>query len=392
MTGPTEGYIEHQFGAKLQQYDIMVMTITALACGVIGSLYGSVVALLEGYGRIIIKNYVTIFSSITAGLLSWPLISTWGVKGFCAVNLTLVGSQLILSFGILALQEYGKFNISLSETVRIIQEIWKATLAFSIMGVLRLTFEPVTKLLMSTGDSLPALASFDLALRISTNARGLIQSAIQPLLYVGSRKVNVLEGHVKHLYSVSNIRTYRLSILFAAGQLACAPILSELGFGTADNGFIVFICCLICANTLNTFGIVGYYFQVSSGVMYPLVVIHFMMLVINIGVGILGRIFFGPIGIVFGYCLTFAFGGLASLKLYLDHEHIGLLRFFIQHGNAAAWGMASICLILSLQAQAIAKFGGNQFAIVVSLIISSLVAVAVVREMLAIRKAMAEGQ
>jgi O-antigen/teichoic acid export membrane protein len=382
---PTVRYIEYRFGGSSLSSDIFGMTIVSFACGVGGSLCGTALALIEGFGRLAQRNIFTICSNVAMAVAAWPLIIFWGAVGFGLVNLVFVLLQLALAAISLGVTPHSSKKTSVAGIKDLIRELWRASVGLSIIGILRLSFEPTTKFLLSIDGSLSSLASFDLALRISTSVRGLFQSAIQPLLVVGSRTTTRMREEVGALYDVSNIRVYQLAVLFAAGQCAAAPILSKLGFGTLDRNFILFFACLAAANAINSLGIVGYYFQLSSGIMRPLVVIHIIMMFLNIICALLAGWILGPIGIVAAYGLTFAFGGIAGLKLWLSHEGITSWQFLSQHRQDDGLVAAFLSLVFALKFPYIYDIGGTMMVSLASITASIWIGCMAIQRVIVLR-------
>jgi O-antigen/teichoic acid export membrane protein len=345
---PTALYLDERYSGSVSASDVLSMTLASYAYGVFGSLSGASLALIEGLGLIVYRNIITMLSCAAMAAVAWPLMHHWGATGLGLANLVMVVVQFILSLLFLFVGNRFTTRRSLGGVLGILREIWRASLGLSAAGVLRLTYEPMTKLFMSIDGSLSALASFDLALRISTNVRGLFQSAIQPLLVIGSRTTERMDTEVWSLYSRSNIRVYKLSLLFTAAQFAGAPMLSQLAFGAIDLNFMLFFSCLVVANALNTTGIVGYYFQLSSGDVRPLVIIQAVMVVINLIFGYLGGAMFGSPGIVAAYGVTFAYGGMAGLKLWLNYTSESFIEFFSRHTDMRAGIAVFMCFALTL--------------------------------------------
>jgi hypothetical protein len=379
-------YIHHRFGGFVSSIDTLEMTLASFGCGVFGSLSGASLALIEGLGCLVYRNVIAIVSSLAMALSAWPLVHYYGVVGFGLTNLVPVVVQLVLSCAFFAVGAHASKPASSAGMRAIVREIWRASLSLSFIGVLRLSYEPVTKLLMSMNGSLSSLASFDLALRVSTNVRGLFQSAIQPLLVAGSRTTRKLESDVGLLYAVSNIQVYKLSVLFAAGQFAAGPILSQMGFGRVDYDFVLFFACIVAANAVNALGIVGYYFQLSCGHMRPLIVVQTVMLFINLSMGYVGGLLFGSIGIVGAYAVTFAFGGLAGLRLWLDHEEEGVWHFLMQHAHAVGWTVLALSLLLTFQFQNLRDMGGPRSVVLTSLAACLLIGAITFHQIILMRK------
>ncbi|WP_298885727.1 hypothetical protein [uncultured Bradyrhizobium sp.] len=332
---PIQSYIDAKFSASISTKDSWDLLIAAYASGVLTSISGVLLGILEGLGRLVPRNIVSIIASIVMGITAYPLISIHGPAGLALTGLVLGAVQIVLCLCYLLFRLKHSHQSSPS-TTSIAQELWRGSVDLTIVGVIRLTFEPATKLFLSIFASLDTLASFDLALRVTTNMRALIQAAIQPLFIVGSRASGNLSNNAAHLYRQSNAAIYQFSLIAAACQLAAAPIISEIGFGFADLNFFGFFFILVVANGINSIGAVGYYLKLSTPNIRPLLRLQFEMLLINLIGGFAGGAALGAPMIVASYGLAFAYGGAVSLYFWLSHEHVKILSFLIENTSKSA--------------------------------------------------------
>jgi O-antigen/teichoic acid export membrane protein len=365
---PVLAYLDRRFDGVVSSSDALTLTIASVAYGAIGSLGGVALSLIEGFGRLPLRNTITIAANIAVVAVSWPLVKHFGVIGFCVANIAPMLIQFVLAIACLIVFHSPHKPPSVAGVVGIVRQIWRASFGLSLISVLQMAFEPTTKLLLSIDGSLASLASFELALRVSTSVRGLFLAGIRPLFVAGSRTTARMPDDIGSLYDASNVMVYKLAILLAAGQFASAPILSLLAFSSLDVNFIDFFSCLVVASTINALGFVGYYFQLSSGAMRPLTVIQVISVVINLSLGYLGGRVIGAMGIVLAYCITYVFSGVASLKLWLDHQGVSIPAFIFSHGDLESLAAALIALLLLLQFEFLRGIGGNYTLLVVSIV------------------------
>ncbi|MFG1230568.1 hypothetical protein [Xanthobacter wiegelii] len=316
---PTRWFVADHVGAAEHLADVLPTLVwIALLIATTSSMNSVAGAIVEGHGALLLRNLNIIISNVVAASTCYVLVDHFGVVGIAAVTLLTTCVQLLLS--LLTLVYLGMRHPGAQGPWRVVTSIWRENMRMSAVGLLRLSFEPVSKVLIAYGGSLADVASFELALRISTQFRVVFQSVAQPLLYVGSRKTLDMALTTRQLFE----RSQKLIAVSASSltepQLLLIPLISFLSFGSLRWDFTIFFVLLLVGNSVNMLGIVGYYCQLSSGAMGPLVWIQAKMAVMNLVFGILLTAAFGAIGAAIAYTVTFMFGGLASLKLMPGHH------------------------------------------------------------------------
>jgi hypothetical protein len=197
----------------------------------------------------------------------------------------------------------------------IVRGMWAQNAQLSLIAFLRLTFEPVTKLLISATAGLAIVAAFDLALRISTQLRIFMQALVQPLLLLGARSKEPLDVEAMAQFERMDGLLDKIGRSMVKIQVAAGPVLSLVGFGVINRNFLIFSAILAIANQLNTVGLVGYYYQLSSGSMAPLVRIQAAMALLNVSLASMAAWMSSAAGVVISYAAAIAYGGLASASL-----------------------------------------------------------------------------
>ncbi|MCK1564121.1 hypothetical protein IVB08_09090 [Bradyrhizobium sp. 173] len=317
LLAPVYSYVAEKSAPAISRHDVLYLTVSAFAVAVLSSSSTICLSVIEGAGKIAHRNIVTIGSNVLGLAVAYPLVSTFGIPGIGFTSI--VQSSLLLLFAVYAisaesrlLKQHGS-GIKLSAVVAM---VWTDNIRMSAIGLLRLSFEPTTKLLLSRFASLDNVALFELALRVTTQARLTYQAGIAPLLSFGSRsKSEPLTPKVAEAFSVANHLVSMVALAASAVQLVAAPFLSLAGFGRVEPDFILYFEVLVLANCLNSFGIAGYYLQVSGGHLPGLVRIHFLMAIINVSCGIALGSALGATGPVLAYGLAFSFGGLSCAFL-----------------------------------------------------------------------------
>jgi hypothetical protein len=305
-------YVTTAYGAVLMTDVLWTLVWLALLSACLAAVTNVLLAICEGLFELNFKSW-TIISGNLAGLSAvGPLLAVTGPAGVGWVYVVIFGTQLVLG-GTRVFQLTRRWSQPSQETLwRHIQLLWRENLQLSGIAVIRLSFEPVTKLLLSVFAPLVVIAQFELALRVTTQLRIVIQSALQPLLVVGARMRERPHGEVLAVFLKNDRVLSSLSLGGLFAQILAAPAIQWLGLGFHSPSFIMFFAMLAAGNAVNTIGLSGYYWQLTSGSLAPLVRVQSAMAVWNISVGAVGLILDSAVIVVAAYCGAFALGGLVS--------------------------------------------------------------------------------
>lgn len=302
------GFVSSRFNLVIGESEVAALTFCGLAYAVISSVSGIALAVIEGLGRLVSKNAIlaTGHGLGVAGVV--PLLHYAGPVGVGLIYVIVVFVQTCMAISLLAYLFRGNPVPGQVRPSQLVAELWRENLRMNAIGMLRLSFEPTTKFLLGLNGNAATIASFDLALKVCTQVRSLIQSGLQPLLVLGARKGDSGERHT----SFDTLGR----IIFVAGWVSSglisltAPIIAILGIGDPRADFVVFVWIISIGSAINTLGMVNYYDLLSRGDLRPLIVIHCVMAVLNVGAGSVLLWLLGPIGSVTAYGLIFCAGGL----------------------------------------------------------------------------------
>ncbi|MGU3497936.1 hypothetical protein [Mycobacterium sp. C31M] len=309
-------YVASRFGGELDRSAIWTLVWIALLNAIFSAIANILLAICEGMFELNYKSIVTISSNLSGLVVAVPLISSLGPVGIGCVYLVMSLVQLGLSAS--RVRQLSRCE-PLSDRCRIfahIRVIWAENLNLSAIALIRLSFEPATKLMLSFFAPLVLIAQFELALRVTTQTRVIIQSGLQPLLAVGARNKGDTDSELLAIFD----RNDRLLILLALGgvfaQIFAAPSIQWLGLGYSGSTFVILFSLLAVGNALNIVGLSGYYWQLTGGQLIRLLRIQGVMAAINITLGAIATGLNFAIGVIAAYAAAFAFGGMAS-RAYL---------------------------------------------------------------------------
>jgi hypothetical protein len=315
---PVTAYVDGRYGGHdMATRDIRALVLASAITAALSSWATIQLAVTEGLGHLILKNRIVIASNV-AGLISvYPAVRYAGPVGIGGTYVVMAGLQLVcaLAFNHQLSKRYGiRDDLSLGQTI---VKLRRGSGALLAIGMLRLSFEPTTKFLLSTIAPLPVIAAFELALRVSTQIRVLIQAGAQPLLVLGSREGFAASPRQLAQFATADAKLRSVIMMLLALQIVGGPLISGLGLGSVDPTFLTFFLVLATANSINALGQTGYFLQLSSGNLSPLVRIHAEMAGVGIGLGCISAMLHWNVGVVLSYCALLGYGGVGLVRLLL---------------------------------------------------------------------------
>ena len=314
---------------------------------VLQSLGNLVAGCLDGYGRMFERG---IFMAVANGVtipVSYILIREYGVVGIGFSYIFLAGLFLLGSASYLLLLNFRQSAIPMSNVLSVARASWKVSVGMIYIGVLRLIFEPTSKILIGEFGGLHAVAVFDLANRVTAQIRMLLSSASQSLLPLLARHESAdVQSSRSTLLDWSSLLERWAWYAFGL-EILSAPLLSHLAFGEWNANFGIYFLSMGLANTLNAFGLTAYYSEVARGYLGSLVRIHIIMAILNVFFGALLGVVIGAYGVVIASAVSIAYGGLACLRLSQVESTRSIRSFFSLRGQFAE-GLSVTALSLSI--------------------------------------------
>jgi O-antigen/teichoic acid export membrane protein len=359
---------------ELMAHTLHGLTAISAAIALVSVCNTVVGAVLEGEGRLIWRNLILMGATISGLAFAFPLVARFGIMGYGLVFLVITCLQLVASL-VLVLWYYGKgLALGWVGVLPSLREILREHLSMNAIGLIRLSFEPLTRVWLTEFAGLAAVGLFDIMNRLVIAGRSLMQTGVQPLLYFGSRTMLRPTQTQARVFDQAQAIIVRLSEHFAFAILVAAPLVSLLLFDRIGTQEMQVFLLLGLAGAINVLGVVPYYFALSGGAITALLRIHLWMFAINLALPPVLGWNFGMLGVLGGYAVMMAIGGIMSLRLMIflyDARMHGLWR--------SAWGRSPIraYVLLAVVGGVIAAFGlpGDLVLVAGSLLTSILVAI-----------------
>lgn len=337
---PITEFVHRQYGAQFSEGEIDELAALCVLAGVLSAAAIVLLAISEGLGHLRENSMILIGANLLSLATVYPLLETFGLAGIGLTYVVSSAGQLIGASAWLA--HISAPHRGHATGIRNqLAELTSDSVHLTSIGVLRLTFEPVTKLLLASVGTLGAVAAFELALRVSTQARIFFQAGVQPLLVHASRRERELSTEMAETFERGQRALSEICAL-ALVCLACgSAAVSFVGLGRADGTFLLYFGILATANMINSAGLLGYFYQLSAGHLWPLLKIHLLMAALNLAAGTAGALVFDEVGVVAAYAGTLTLGGVLLIRSLPTAVRGG------SHGTHRLWG-ASIAASLAL--------------------------------------------
>ncbi|WP_368508517.1 oligosaccharide flippase family protein [Bradyrhizobium lupini] len=206
----------------------------------------------------------------------------------------------------------------------IFRELFSFGMKLQFANLISFSFEPATKLAMSSACGLEVLAIFEMAYRLVLQARHLVVAPMQALLPAFAHLGQERPHEVAALYE----KTLAKSALFAVTALlstgAFSPLISHLWLGSYNGLFVTFTVLLSVGWLLNALGAPAYHLGLARGLVKWNLAGH---LITTIGSPLLGYLFgrlFGPTAFVLMTSAALGLGAVLTTVLNCRDCLVGL--------------------------------------------------------------------
>jgi hypothetical protein len=311
---PIVWYVNSRYSGELSPGLAGSLGLWCVLSGTLTSLATLSIALCDGAGRIIDRNVGVLVANIISVLV---MLSAVHAVGPTAIGVAYTSAALVqLGWSLVVLGRHSRGAVKPPRSR--LSVMLRENLQLNVLALTRLSFEPSTKYFVSIVAPLHIVAAVDLAMKMTSQVRVVLQAAVQPLLVLGSRHVHVTGDSQTGLqFQRTHRGLLRMTGIGAILLCAAAPFLSWLAYGTVTAAFLFSFTLLAVANMINAAGLAGYMYGLSAGGYSALTKIQLVMGSINIGGGLLACVVFEQWELcVLAYACAFCFGGLASMSFW----------------------------------------------------------------------------
>lgn len=291
---------------------------------VVNALGGVISSCLDGIQKNYIKSYIVSFTSILLFVLSILLTPKFGLKGLIFAQIVQAVVVLITSIYFLTKYIKGIFTLQWNWSKSLFKEIINYGLKMQALSFMQMSFEPITKALLSKYGGLAMVGYYEMASRLVTQLRGLIVSANQVIIPVVAEAKETNESYVKELY----VKTFSIVLLFdivlITGIIITAPIVSFLWIGKIVPFFLFAVVLNSVVTFVNICSNPAYFSYLGEGKLNWLIYSYLVITLLNPLLGYFLGVAFNGFGVVVAWNIAFLIGSL-------------LVLFSFQNANLISW-------------------------------------------------------
>lgn len=322
--------LPHFIEAKYLPIALEILPFSLLSL-IINALGGVISSCLDGIQKNYIKSYIVSFSSIVLFALSVLLTPKFGLKGLIFAQIFQAIIVLVASIYYLSKSIKSIFTLQWNWSKSLFKEIINYGIKMQALSFMQMSFEPVTKALLSKYGGLAMVGYYEMASRLVTQLRSLIVSANQVIIPVVAEAKETKETYVKELY----IKTFSIVLLFdivlITGIIITAPIVSFLWIGKIVPFFLFAVVLNSIVAFVNICSNPAYFSYLGEGKLNWLIYSYIAITLLNPILSYFLGAEFNGYGVVVGWNIAFLIGSLLVLFSYHQKNHISLKSLLSLH-------------------------------------------------------------
>jgi O-antigen/teichoic acid export membrane protein len=295
----------------------------ALVTLCINTVSGVMMAGLDGCQRMDIRNILLMVGIvINLGLVMYLLPEF----GFIALAYSqLFQAILVLLASLIFLRrELPTFSILARWRKDHFLEIWRYAFTFQLTSILAMTYEPVTKGLLSYFGGLSMVGYYEMANRMVMQVRSLIVSVNRIFVPAVAEIVERDIEEVKALYLKSYEIFFSMNLVLFGGIAAITLPVSVVWIGENNHLFVSFSLLLIVGWMINSCIGSAFFFNQGTGNLRPNLIAHASIALLNIVMGLICGLIFGGYGVVAGWVIALIVGSLPLLVQYHSDNNVSM--------------------------------------------------------------------
>jgi O-antigen/teichoic acid export membrane protein len=301
------------FALLLLPYALISLCITTVS--------GVTMSGLDGCQRVDVRNILLMAGVVINVGLVMTLLPEFGFIALAYAQL-IQAVLLLLVSSLFLRKELPSFRLVAKWKKEHFLEIWRYAFTFQLTSFITMTFEPVTKGLLSYFGGLSMVGYYEMASRMVMQVRSLIVSVNRIYVPAVAEIVETSPWKVKGLYLSSYELFFSVSLILF-GLLAVITLsVSELWIGATNKDFITFSWLLIAGWMINTLNASAFFFNQGTGNLRPNLIALASTGVLNITLGLMLGFVCGGYGVVAGWAVGLITGSLSLLIRYHSSNKI----------------------------------------------------------------------
>jgi O-antigen/teichoic acid export membrane protein len=319
----------------------------ALASLWITTLNGVFQSALDGCQRTDLRALFGVANSTLTLLTAIMLVPKFGLPGLAYCQLALAAVFLVANWCCLKFELKYLPPMPLHWRRALFKEMIHYGANFQLISFITISFDPITKSLLSRYGDLSMVGFYEMASRMTTQFRALLSAPSQVLIPVVAGLQESEPQSILRVYKQSYRLQLFLSLPLHAGLIALLPEISRLLIGSYQQTFILFALLLSFGWFINGMTNPAYFTNMGTGQLKWNTVSSIVVGSLNVLLGVLLGLQFGGSGVVAGWIIALAVGSSVVLIAFhighgisvgdlLPREDIGLL-IACAVGVFAAW-------------------------------------------------------
>ena len=280
---------------------------------------------IDGIQKNYIKSFIITFSSIVLLFLSILLTPKFGILGL--VYAQIFQSIFVLISTVFFFKKLSKIPLNLrwNWDSTIFKEIFNYGIKVQAASILEMTFEPITKFLLSKFGGLTMVGYYEMASRLVVQLRSLIVSANQVMIPVIAESKENNPSNIKLIYKKLFSIVLYLNILLITFIIVLAPIISLIWIGHYESIFVYVVILSSMSMFFNISSTPAYFSYMGEGKLNWIVMSILIGFLINILLGYLLGLNFGGYGVIISFNISLVLQAILLLRAFHKSKKIKIL-------------------------------------------------------------------
>lgn len=293
---------------------IPISLFTLVVNGAAAVSNSAIIGTQRGY----VKSALSVFSTILLVAISASLVPKLGIL---ALGLAQLAQSAVLLVGSVALlsQPIKAEGLLPQWSNKAFREMLSYGAQLQVGSISALIYEPAMKAVMVKFGGLPALAHYEVALRVVMLSRNFIVSANQSLTAAFANMVELrstdLGATVRKAYKFTCVASVAMFAIISASSYPLSLII----FHEVSINFVALTVILAAAQSVNTTAVPFYMLGLGSGKLRYNVISHLCVTILSPAAGALLGNQFGPIGVAIGCLFGLCIGAIVLYVGYINY-------------------------------------------------------------------------
>jgi O-antigen/teichoic acid export membrane protein len=275
---------------------------------------------IDGTGRADMRAVIMIASYFIQLALVWWLLPRFQLAGFAMAQ---IGQYL---FVIVAARAFLRRHIAglgwLPRHARrnVVRELVGYGAKLQLAALASVAADPLLRLLINHYGGLSLLGIYELASKLVVQVRGLLVSAMMPLIPQFANRGGTMTEEEHRLFRRMNRIVAAGSAAIGVAALAASPLVGLFTIGHVDKQLILVTAVLAAGYFANTLGLIHYLQAQASGRLRWNIIGQFSIGLTTVALGPLLTLWLGPVAVIIAFALGLALAGFIFIAASNRHH------------------------------------------------------------------------